>query len=207
MCWEIQRKICAVNFDVVAKTKRNCRQRWRHCCGMGAHIRIGGRFLSFAPSVVKTARRQWIVATAADDAFPFMPLPSPQPPGYSSDPHCSCAISHVCCSPVLLSNNELSLFDASRFSAGGGKRPRDRNALRVAVRVRPLIERETGSRTVACDGGDGQMVVVNPKKFKASADAVSAATARTRGPPQGRCCALPVVGSEFWGRRCILRYG
>ncbi|CAB1112382.1 unnamed protein product [Ectocarpus sp. CCAP 1310/34] len=50
-------------------------------------------------------------------------------------------------------------------------RPRDRNALRVAVRIRPLIEREKGSRAVTCDGGNGRMVVVNPIKFKASADA------------------------------------
>lgn len=66
----------------------------------------------------------------------------------------------------------MSLLESSRLSSGG-KRPRDRNALRVAVRVRPLIKRETGSRVVACDGGDGRMVVVNPIKFKASADAVS----------------------------------
>ncbi|CAM9186363.1 unnamed protein product, partial [Pylaiella littoralis] len=74
---------------------------------------------------------------------------------------------------VAASNTELSLLESSRLSASG-KRPRDRNALRVAVRVRPLIERETGSRAVACDGGDGRMVVVNPIKFKASADAVLA---------------------------------
>lgn len=63
-------------------------------------------------------------------------------------------------------------MESSRLAAG--KRQRDRNALRVAVRVRPLIAREKGSRVVACDGGDGRMVVVNPIKFKASADAVSA---------------------------------
>lgn len=73
----------------------------------------------------------------------------------------------------IFSNNELSLLESSRVSTGGGKRTRDRNALRVAVRVRPLIEREKGSRMVTCDGGSGRMVVVNPKKFKASADAVS----------------------------------
>ncbi|CAM9143392.1 unnamed protein product [Laminaria digitata] len=75
---------------------------------------------------------------------------------------------------VAASNTELSLLESSRLSAGGGKRTRDRNALRVAVRVRPLIEREKGSRMVTCDGGSGRMVVVNPKKFKASADAVLA---------------------------------
>ncbi|CBJ29449.1 conserved unknown protein [Ectocarpus siliculosus] len=71
---------------------------------------------------------------------------------------------------VAASNTELSLLESSRLSANG-KRPRDRNALRVAVRIRPLIEREKGSRAVTCDGGDGRMVVVNPIKFKASADA------------------------------------
>ncbi|CAM9475926.1 unnamed protein product, partial [Ectocarpus sp. 13 AM-2016] len=74
---------------------------------------------------------------------------------------------------VAASNTELSLLESSRLSANG-KRPRDRNALRVAVRIRPLIERENGSRAVTCDGGDGRMVVVNPIKFKASADAVLA---------------------------------
>lgn len=80
-------------------------------------------------------------------------------------------------------------MDSSRLSAGGGKRPRDRDALRVAVRVRPLIERENGSRMVACEAGEGRMVVVNPKKFKASADAVSAATAKRngKGKPFRRC--------------------
>lgn len=73
---------------------------------------------------------------------------------------------------ALVSNTELSLLESSRLSAGG-KRPRDRDALRVAVRIRPLIAREKGTRVVACDGGDGRMVVVNPIKFKASADAVS----------------------------------
>ncbi|CAM9625553.1 unnamed protein product, partial [Ectocarpus sp. 8 AP-2014] len=74
---------------------------------------------------------------------------------------------------VAASNTELSLLESSRLSANG-KRPRDRNALRVAVRIRPLIKREKGSRAVTCDGGDGRMVVVNPIKFKASADAVLA---------------------------------
>eukprot|EP00752_Nemacystus_decipiens_P007745 g6923.t2 len=74
---------------------------------------------------------------------------------------------------VAASNTELSLLESSRFSSGG-KRSRDRDALRVAVRIRPLIAREKGSRVVACDGGDGRMVVVNPIKFKASADAVLA---------------------------------
>lgn len=72
---------------------------------------------------------------------------------------------------AILSNTELSLLESSRIS-GTGKRSRDRDALRVAVRVRPLIEREKGSRAVTCDGGKGRLVVVNPIKFKASADAV-----------------------------------
>lgn len=82
------------------------------------------------------------------------------------------SLSCTCRSSVLVSNTELSLLESSRLSANG-KRPRDRNALRVAVRIRPLIEREKGSRAVTCDGGNGRMVVVNPIKFKASADAVS----------------------------------
>lgn len=68
-------------------------------------------------------------------------------------------------------------MDSSRLSVSG-KRPRDRNALRVAVRVRPLIAREKGSRSVTCETGGGQMVVINPKKFKASADAVSGVCCR-----------------------------
>ncbi|CAM9662321.1 unnamed protein product, partial [Chrysoparadoxa australica] len=49
--------------------------------------------------------------------------------------------------------------------------------VRVAVRVRPLIPVEEGSRRVVCGVGEGGMVVVNPTKFKASPDAISAAAA------------------------------
>lgn len=71
------------------------------------------------------------------------------------------------------SQSEMSVSDSSRYSTTGGKRPRNRSALRVAVRIRPIIDREEGSRTVTCRGSESGLVVVNPKKFKASAELVS----------------------------------
>lgn len=95
-------------------------------------------------------------------------------------------------------------MDSSRLSAGGGKRPRDRDALRVAVRVRPLIEREQGSRAVACEAGEGRMVVVDPKKFKASADVVSAATTKRKGwgGGGGRCRRKCRIACMFLQQAC-----
>lgn len=126
-----------------------------------------------SPVASSVGRSDVVVAGCKDTTIAAALRYLPCPPSPSRSQLCV-----VCRSSLSLtrtrcnSNSELSLLESSRFSSGG-KRPRDRDALRVAVRIRPLIAREKGSRVVACDGGDGRMVVVNPIKFKASADAVS----------------------------------
>lgn len=70
---------------------------------------------------------------------------------------------------LTFSISEFSLLDSTLRFNSSGKKSGDRDALRVAMRVRPLNEGKQDSRIATYEGENGELRVVNRKKLKVSA--------------------------------------